>query len=76
MRPLALVAVALSLAANAASAQEITFKLEVSQATLNLIAQGIMKLPYEQAAPILNDLKRQVDAQTAKPAAPSPTPEK
>lgn len=38
-------------------------KLEVSRANLGLIAAGIMKLPYEQAQPLLADLQKQLDAQ-------------
>lgn len=51
-------------------------KLDISRAELTAVAQGLMKLPYEQAAPILNDLSAQVNAQDKKPeAAPVvPTP--
>ena len=47
-------------------------KLEISRATLAKIAQGAMKLPYEDAAPILNELQRQLDAQTPKPTDKKP----
>jgi hypothetical protein len=47
-------------------------KIELSRASLAAIAAGIMKLSYETAAPLLNDLQRQLDAQTPKAAAPAP----
>jgi hypothetical protein len=50
-------------------------KIELSRASLAAIASGIMKLPYEMAAPLLNDLQRQLDAQTPKAAAPAPAPD-
>jgi hypothetical protein len=40
-------------------------KLTVSRATLQLIGQGVMKLPYEAAAPVLTDLQRQLNDQDA-----------
>ena len=43
-------------------------KLDISRANLTLIAAGIMKLPYEQAQPLLADLQKQLDAQAPKPA--------
>jgi len=48
--------------------------LKIPAAELQLIAAGVMKLPYEQAAPIIADLQAQLNAQmvdvgdTAKPA--------
>jgi hypothetical protein len=42
-------------------------KFEVSRAVLAVIASGIMKLPYEQAQPLLSEMQRQLDAQTPKP---------
>lgn len=70
------------LAGGAAIAQPATaipperIKLDLDRSTLALIAQGVMKLPYEQAAPILNELQRQLEAQQkpttpAAPAAPA-----
>lgn len=34
--------------------------LTVSRATLQVIGKGVMKLPYEEAAPVLNDLQAQL----------------
>lgn len=52
-------------------------KLTVSRQTLQLIGQGVMELPYKIAAPILNDMQAQLNAQdqAAKPKAAEPPPE-
>jgi hypothetical protein len=68
----------LSLAlAGAASAQSPTdrVKIDVSRADLQAIGQGIMKLPYETAAPLLIELQKQLEAQTPKPETPAAKPE-
>jgi len=44
-------------------------KIDVTRADLQLIGQGIMKLPYETAAPLLIELQKQIEAQTSKAAA-------
>ena len=36
----------------------------MTRADLQLIGQGIMKLPYETAAPLLVELQKQLEAQT------------
>jgi hypothetical protein len=41
-------------------------KIEVTRADLQVIGQGIMKLPYETAAPLLIELQNQLQAQTPK----------
>lgn len=60
----------------------------ISRTTLQAIAKGVMKLPYEEAAPILNDLQAQLnkadqaavedakklEAEKAKAAAPPAAP--
>lgn len=48
-------------------------KVDVTRADLQVIGQGIMKLPYETAAPILIELQKQLEAQTPKPEAPGGT---
>jgi hypothetical protein len=71
-------AACLSLAlAGAASAQAPTdrVKIDVSRAELQAIGQGIMKLPYETAAPLLIELQKQLEAQTPKLEAPAAKPE-
>jgi hypothetical protein len=65
----------LSLAlAGAAFAQAPTdhVKIDVTRADLQTIGQGIMKLPYETAAPLLIELQKQLEAQTPKAEAPAP----
>jgi hypothetical protein len=59
--------------ADAAFAQAPTdhVKIDVTRADLQLIGQGIMKLPYETAAPLLIELQKQIEAQTSKPEASS-----
>jgi hypothetical protein len=47
-------------------------KIDVTRADLQTIGQGIMKLPYETAAPLLIDLQKQLEAQTPKAEAPVP----
>jgi hypothetical protein len=67
----------LSLAlAGAAFAQAPTdrVKIDVSRADLQAIGQGVMKLPYETAAPLLIELQKQLEAQTPKAEAPAPAP--
>lgn len=44
-------------------------KLEVSRATIQIIGQGLMELPYKTAAPVMNDLQLQLNAAEAKAAA-------
>ena len=44
-------------------------KIDVSRADLQAIGQGIMKLPYETAAPLLIELQNQLQAQTPGPGA-------
>jgi hypothetical protein len=39
-----------------------TVTIVVTRAELQSIAQGVMKLPYEAAAPILNSLQAQLNA--------------
>jgi hypothetical protein len=46
-------------------------KIDVTRADLQTIGQGIMKLPYETAAPLLIDLQKQIEAQTPKAEAPA-----
>ena len=41
-------------------------KIDVTRADLQTIGQGIMKLPYETAAPLLIELQSQLQAQTPK----------
>jgi hypothetical protein len=41
-------------------------KIDVTRADLQTIGQGIMKLPYETAAPLLIELQNQLKAQTPK----------
>ena len=41
-------------------------KIDVTRADLQAIGQGIMKLPYETAAPLLIELQKQLEAQTPK----------
>jgi hypothetical protein len=45
-------------------------KIDVTRADLQTIGQGIMKLPYETAAPLLIELQKQLEAQTPKAEAP------
>ena len=46
-------------------------QIDVTRAELQAIGQGIMKLPYETAAPLLVELQNQLAAQTPKAEAPS-----
>jgi hypothetical protein len=52
-------------------------KLDVTRADLQAIGQGIMKLPYETAAPLLIELQNRLKAQTPKvdTLAPAAKPE-
>jgi hypothetical protein len=54
--------------ARAACAQAPTdhVKIDVTRAELQAIGQGIMKLPYETAAPLLVELQNQLQTQTPK----------
>jgi hypothetical protein len=45
-------------------------KIDVTRADPQLIGQGIMKLPYETAAPLLIELQNQLQAQTPKAEGP------
>jgi len=47
-------------------------KIDVTRADLQAIGQGIMKLPYETAVPLLIELQKQLEAQTPKAEAPAP----
>jgi hypothetical protein len=62
----------------AVSAQAPTdhIKIEVTRADLQAIGQGVMKLPYETAAPLLIELQNQIAAQTPKSDAPTTAPAK
>ncbi|CCE05773.1 exported hypothetical protein [Bradyrhizobium sp. STM 3843] len=73
MLKLALAATLSLASAGAAFAQAPTdhVKLDVTRADLQTIGQGIMKLPYETAAPLLLELQNQLQAQTPKAAAPT-----
>lgn len=53
-------------------------KIEVTRAELVLIGQGVMKLPYETAAPVLNNLQAQLNAidKAAAEAAKAPPADK
>jgi hypothetical protein len=44
-------------------------KLDITRAELQVIGHGIMKLPYETAAPLLIELQKQLEAQTPRPEA-------
>jgi hypothetical protein len=46
-------------------------KIDVSRADLQAIGQGIMKLPYETAAPLLIELQKQLEVQAPKAKAPA-----
>jgi hypothetical protein len=61
--------------AGAAFAQAPTdhVQIDVTRAELQAIGQGIMKLPYETAAPLLIELQKQLEAQTPR-AEPAPVP--
>lgn len=60
----------------AAAAQQPTdrVRLELSREQIQAIANGIMELPYKQAAPLLNEIARQVQDQAPKPPEPSSSP--
>jgi hypothetical protein len=47
-------------------------KIDVTRADPQAMGQGIMKLPYETAAPLLIELQKQREAQTPKAEAPPP----
>jgi hypothetical protein len=47
-------------------------KIDVSRAELQAMGQGIMKLPYEKAAPLLIELQKQLEPQTTKAQALAP----
>ena len=64
---------ALGLSATAfAQAPSDHVKIDVTRADLQAIGQGIMKLPYESAAPLLIELQKQLAAQTSKVEATAP----
>jgi hypothetical protein len=46
-----------------ASAQEKIFKFEISEKNLAVIAQALGKASYEQAAPVIADLQKQISEQ-------------
>ena len=48
-------------------------KIDVTRAELQAIGQGIMKLPYETAAPLLIELQNQLQAQTSNAETPAAT---
>ena len=48
-------------------------KLDLTRAEVQIIVNGLLELPYKSAAPILIELKRQVDAQEPK-TEPAPAP--
>lgn len=50
-------------------------KIDITRAQLQTIGQGIMKLPYETAVPLLTELQLQLEAQTPKAEAPAAKPE-
>lgn len=50
--------------------------IKITRSNLQLIGQGVMKLPYEIAAPILVDLQAQLNALDEEAAKPKPEPEK
>ena len=60
--------------ADAAFAQAPTdrVKIDVTRAELQAIGQGVMKLSYETAAPLLIELQKQIEAQTPKAEGPAP----
>jgi len=62
--------------AGAAFAQAPTdhVQIDVTRAELQAIGQGIMKLPYETAAPLLIELQKQIEAQTQRSEAPAAKP--
>ena len=68
MLKLAIVASLLLAVMPAAHAQAPTdhVKINVTRAELLAIGQGVMKLPYETAAPLLIELQRQFEAQAPK----------
>ena len=61
-------ALAFMLISSVAYADDITLKLTNEQ--VQKLAQGIMKLPYEDAAPLLAVIQQQYAAQTKPPAPP------
>jgi hypothetical protein len=62
-------------AADAPAAVPDPVTLTVTRATLQTIGAGVMKLPYETAAPVLNDLQAQLNAQDKAAADKAKTPE-
>jgi hypothetical protein len=59
-----------------APSSEARIKLELTNAELQVIGQGLMELPYKLSAQVLNDIQAQLNA-TAKAKADSPAdPEK
>ena len=41
-------------------------KLDLSRAEVQVIVNGLLEMPYKTAAPVLNELKHQIDAQEKK----------
>ncbi len=62
-----------------AQAPEVPINLHVSRAELQVIGQGVMKLPYEVAAPVMKSLQDQltvIEAAAAKTADDAKAPDK
>lgn len=79
MRTVQCIALAsLATLASPAFAQPATdkIKIEISRAELQAIGNGVMKLPYEIAQPILADLQRQLSEHDAAAKADSEKTEK
>jgi hypothetical protein len=51
-----------------ASAQEKTYKFELSEKAVQAIAGALAKAPYEVAAPVLAELQKQINEQQKPPA--------
>ena len=43
------------------------FKLELSEDMMNIIVQALANAPYRVAAPVLNEIQKQVNEQQSKP---------
>ena len=72
LKPVFRASLSFALISTTASAQVPTdhVKIDVTRADLQLIGQGIMKLPYETAAPLLIELLSQLQAQTPRAEGP------
>ncbi len=53
-----------------AQQQPSEYHLTLTNQQLLLVARGLQKLPYEDAAPVLIEVQRQVTEQTPKPVEP------